>query len=293
VDIPDNSIRVWGNEPAGELDAVVQLEAPDLGGDEDLDSCVLVRFLTRHTLPREGCDRARAVVGPSYLGVIPVELARSNLEVHLLPLYRDLAGDECVSAFLGHDLHGLIDYNLGRPVVERWVAPAVEDLLDFEVETLGCHNGPVPVVHDDLELRRPLGVVVRLWVLAVLGSGEVDGLRLQLVVRAVVHEEATDVAGLHQQDWNHEDDGRPQVCTEAVLYGYPMYPLSFPVEVCLHVLAFKVVLQDSFLDFLQSRRGNWQMRVPCSRLGSRRAGARGSRRSNNYPGSCHAIGGKS
>jgi hypothetical protein len=31
-----------------------------------------------------------------------------------------------------------------------------------------------------------------------------------------------------------------------------MQPLSFAVEMRLHVLAFKVVLQDSFLDFLQA-----------------------------------------
>jgi hypothetical protein len=30
VHIPDNSIQVRGDEPAGELDGVVQLEAPDL-----------------------------------------------------------------------------------------------------------------------------------------------------------------------------------------------------------------------------------------------------------------------
>jgi hypothetical protein len=155
-----------------------------------------VRFLVRHPFPCEGCDQARTVKCSSSLGVIPVELAHADLEVHLLTLYGDLAGKECVPAFLGRDLHGLVDYDLGRSVVKARVAPAADDLLAFEDKTLGRHNRPVPVGHDDLELRCPHWVVVRRWVLAILGSGEVDGLRLQSVVGGVVHEEATDVAGL-------------------------------------------------------------------------------------------------
>jgi hypothetical protein len=138
----------------------------------------------------------KVVLSRTSLGVIPVELAHSNLEVHLLTLYGYLAGEECVPAFMGRDLHGLVDYNLGRSVVKAWVAPAADDLLDFEDKTLGRHNRPVPVSHDDLELRHPHWVVVRCWVLAILGSGEVNGLRLQSVVGAVVHKDATDVAGL-------------------------------------------------------------------------------------------------
>jgi hypothetical protein len=125
-----------------------------------------------------------------------VELAHSDREVHLLTLYGDLAGDEGVPAFLGRDLHGLVDYDLGRPVVEARVAPTADDFLGFEDEALRCLNRPVPVGHDDLELCHPHWVLVCCWVLVVLGSGEVDGLCLQLVVRAVVHQEATDLAGL-------------------------------------------------------------------------------------------------
>jgi hypothetical protein len=58
------------------------------------------------------------------------------------------------------------------------------------------------------------------------------------------------LSGLEQQDGNHEDDGRPQVCAEPVPYGNPMQLLTFAVEVRLHVSALEVVLQDSFLDFL-------------------------------------------
>jgi hypothetical protein len=74
--------------------------------------------------------------------------------------------------------------------VETWGAPATEDLLAFEDETLSCHDGQIPVGHDDLEFRLLTGV------LAFLGSCDVDCLRLQLVEEAVVHKEATDVAGL-------------------------------------------------------------------------------------------------
>jgi hypothetical protein len=113
VHISHNSIRVRGDEPPWELDGAVQFEAPDLGY-KDLDGCFLERFLVRNPFPREGRDCAGPIECPSALGVIPMELAHPDHEVHLLPLYRDLAGDECVPAFLGRDLHGLVDYDLGN-----------------------------------------------------------------------------------------------------------------------------------------------------------------------------------
>jgi hypothetical protein len=111
VDVSDNTVRVRGNEPAGEPDGVVRLEASDLG-DEDLDSGLLVRFLVPHSFSREGRDDAVPVDGSSALGVVPVIVARTDLEVHLLPLYRDLAGDEGVPALLRGDLYRLVDCNL-------------------------------------------------------------------------------------------------------------------------------------------------------------------------------------
>jgi hypothetical protein len=71
-----------------------------------------------------------------------------------------LTCDECVPAFLGRDLHRLVNYDLCRPVVKAWMAPVADDFLAFEDKTLGCHNRPVPIGHDDLELRHPHWVVV-------------------------------------------------------------------------------------------------------------------------------------
>jgi hypothetical protein len=116
--------------PLGELDGAVQFEAPDLG-DKDLDGCLFVRFLVRHPLPREGRDGTGPVKSPSALRVIPVEVAQPDREVHLLPLYRDLAGNERVPAFLGRDLHRLVDYDLGGPVVETRVTSTADNLLGF------------------------------------------------------------------------------------------------------------------------------------------------------------------
>jgi hypothetical protein len=70
-----------------------------------------------------------------------------------------------------------------------------------------------------------------------------------LIVGAVVHEEATGLPSLEQQDGNHEDDVRPQVGAEPLPYGHRMQPLSLMVEVLLYVSALEVVLQDSFLYF--------------------------------------------
>jgi hypothetical protein len=41
---------------------------------------------------------------------------------------------------------------------------------------------------------------------------------------------------------------------EDILYCYPMQPLTFAVEMGLHVMALEVVLQDSFLYFSKARR---------------------------------------
>jgi hypothetical protein len=92
VNISDNAVRMRGNEPAGEPDGVVRLETSDLG-DEDLDGGLLVGFLVRHPFPRKGRDGTVPVAGSSALRVVPVVVACPDLEVHLLPLYRDLAGD--------------------------------------------------------------------------------------------------------------------------------------------------------------------------------------------------------
>jgi hypothetical protein len=77
VHISNNAVSMRGNEPAGELDGVVQFEAPDLG-DKDLDDCLFVQFLVCHPFPHEGRDDTGSVDSPSALGVIPVEVARSG-----------------------------------------------------------------------------------------------------------------------------------------------------------------------------------------------------------------------
>jgi hypothetical protein len=46
------------------------------------------------------------------VGVVGEILAPADLEVHLLTLYRDLAGGKGVPAFLRGDLHGLVDGDL-------------------------------------------------------------------------------------------------------------------------------------------------------------------------------------
>jgi hypothetical protein len=186
---------VRGTESAGEFDQIAQLGAPNLG-DEDLDCCLLIGLLLRHILPPKGPDYSCAVGGPASLGVVPVELAGPDLKVHTLPLYSDLACRECVPALLGSNLHGLVDDDLVRSVVETWVTSALEDLLTFEDEALSCHYGPISFVHDNLELCCPHRVVVCLGVLAVHGRRVVDRLRLQLVWGAVVHSEAGDMSGL-------------------------------------------------------------------------------------------------
>ena len=88
-------------------------------------------------------------------------------------------------------------------------------------------------------------MVVRLRILAVLRLGEVDGLRLQLVLRAVVHAEAFGRSDLVEDNGDHEDDGSPEVGAEAVSYGQSMQPLSFAVETVLGFSALLVVLQDA------------------------------------------------
>jgi hypothetical protein len=93
MDISNHTVCVGGNEPAGEPDGVVQRETSDLG-DEDLDGGLFERFLLCHPFPRECCDDAVLVDGSSALGVVLVIVTRTDLEVHLLPLCRDLARDE-------------------------------------------------------------------------------------------------------------------------------------------------------------------------------------------------------
>jgi hypothetical protein len=85
VDVSDHTVRVGGNKPAGEPDGVVRIEASDLG-DEDLDGGLLVRFLIRHPFPCECRDDAIPVDGSSALGVVLVIVARTDLEINLLPL---------------------------------------------------------------------------------------------------------------------------------------------------------------------------------------------------------------
>jgi hypothetical protein len=58
------------------------------------------------------------------------------------------------------------------------------------------HNRHVPNGQDDPDIGRPRWVVVRSRVSAILGRCEVDGLRLQFIVRAVVHEEPAYLLGL-------------------------------------------------------------------------------------------------
>jgi hypothetical protein len=130
VHILNNAVSMQGNESAGELDGVVKFEAPDLG-NEDLDDCLLVRFLVCHPFPRKGRDGTVPVDSPSALGVIPVKVFHPDLEVHPLPLYRDLAGNEGVPAFLRGDLHGLVDCNLDRSVVKTWMTSTADNLLGF------------------------------------------------------------------------------------------------------------------------------------------------------------------
>jgi hypothetical protein len=130
VNISDNAVRMRGYEPAGETDGVVRLEASDLG-DEDLDGGLFVRFLVHHPFPRKGRDGAVPVDGSSALGVVPVVVAHTDFEVHLLPLYRDLAGDEGVPALLRGDLHGLVDGDLDQSVVKTRMTSTADNLLGF------------------------------------------------------------------------------------------------------------------------------------------------------------------
>jgi hypothetical protein len=60
-----------------------------------------------------------------------VVVAHPNLEVHLLPLYRDLTGDEGIPALLRGDLHGLVEGNLDRSVVKTQMTSTADDLLGF------------------------------------------------------------------------------------------------------------------------------------------------------------------
>jgi hypothetical protein len=111
VYVLDNTVPVGCKEPTGEPDGVVQLETSD-PGDEDLDGGLLVQLLVGHTIPREcGDDTVPAGIS-SALGVVLVIVAHADLEVHLLTLYRDLAGEEGVSALLWGDLYGLVDGDL-------------------------------------------------------------------------------------------------------------------------------------------------------------------------------------
>ena len=88
-------------------------------------------------------------------------------------------------------------------------------------------------------------MIVRLWVLAVLRLREVDRLCLQLIVRAVVHEEAFGRSDLVEENGDHEDDGGPEVGAETVPYGQPMQSLPFSVEAVLNLSALLIVLQDA------------------------------------------------
>jgi hypothetical protein len=70
-----------------------------------------------------------------------VIVTRTDLEVHLLALYRDLAGNEGVHAILWSDLYGLVDCDLDRSLVEARMTSAAGDLLGFQDKAL---SGPAP-----------------------------------------------------------------------------------------------------------------------------------------------------
>jgi hypothetical protein len=132
------------NEPTGEPDGVVQLETSD-PGEEDLDGGLLVRLLIGHTIPRECGDDTVPATIPSALGVVLVISAYTDLEVHLLTLYRDLAGKEGVSALLWSDLHGLVDGDLERAIVEARETSTSRDFLGFPDNALGGRYRRIPV----------------------------------------------------------------------------------------------------------------------------------------------------